>query len=200
MINPAEKSIGIRIRSLRKRRGYSMRALAERCELSANAISLIERGENSPTITSLFQLALGLDVNVIEFFKDEGEDHAIYVKNSHGVRYIRDSVEMESLGNGLPNQKIEPYRVTIKPHQVMECAPVTHPGQEFIYGLEGKIECVVGQEKYMLSMGDSLLVDSTKPHCWINPSDEVARILLIFVSPLKGQIGVQGHLRMLSDN
>ena len=46
-------NVGQRIRTIREAQGHSLRALAERSGLSLNAISLIERGENSPTVSSL---------------------------------------------------------------------------------------------------------------------------------------------------
>jgi len=194
MVNPMNKDIGARIHSLRKSKGLSLRALAQRSGLSGNAISLIERGKNSPTINTLYQLALGLEIPVIEFFRDGNEKHAIYIKNDQGFRYTYEYVEMESLGSGLPNQKIEAYRITIKPNGKMLRDPITHPGQEFVYGLEGRIDYMVGDKRYQLGSGDSLLLDSTQPHCWCNATDKIAKILLVFFSPLEGQISAQGHL------
>ena len=40
-----ESIVGQQVRRLRKQRGLSLRALAELCGISANAISLIERNE-----------------------------------------------------------------------------------------------------------------------------------------------------------
>ena len=41
--------VGKRLRALREERGISMRALARRSGLSANALSMIERGLTSPS-------------------------------------------------------------------------------------------------------------------------------------------------------
>ncbi len=51
MTKQAEPNVGQRIRTIRERQRLSLRALAERSGLSFNAISLIERGENSPTVS-----------------------------------------------------------------------------------------------------------------------------------------------------
>ena len=61
-------NVGQRIRTIRERQGLSLRAVAERCGLSLNAISLIERGENSPTVSSLHHLATALNVPITRFF------------------------------------------------------------------------------------------------------------------------------------
>ena len=52
--------IAQRLRELRDARGYSLEALAERSGVSRSAISLIERGQSSPTAVVLDKLAIGL--------------------------------------------------------------------------------------------------------------------------------------------
>ena len=54
--------IAQRLRELRDARGYSLEALAERSGVSRSAISLIERGQSSPTAVVLDKLAIGLSV------------------------------------------------------------------------------------------------------------------------------------------
>ena len=112
--NP-DSIVGQQIRNLRIQRGLSLRALAELCGLSANAISLIERNENSPNVSSLHQLAIALNVPITDFFYQESEPTTLYVKRDQGVRYRNNGVELESLGIGLPNQQLEPFRLTIEP-------------------------------------------------------------------------------------
>ena len=73
---PEEKSaenidVGLRLRVLREERGVSMRALARRSGLSANALSMIERGLASPSVSTLNKLAMALEVPIMAFFHSE---------------------------------------------------------------------------------------------------------------------------------
>ena len=68
-----ESIVGQQIRKLRKQRGLSLRALADLCGISANAISLIERRENSPNVSSLHRMAIALNVPITDFFYHENE-------------------------------------------------------------------------------------------------------------------------------
>jgi transcriptional regulator with XRE-family HTH domain len=56
--------LGPKLRALRKRRGLSLRTLAALCGLSANTISLVERGKTSPSVATLHRLAvIGVQVH-----------------------------------------------------------------------------------------------------------------------------------------
>ena len=186
--------VGQQIRELRKQRGLSLRALAEMCGLSANAISLIERNENSPNVSSLHQMAIALNVPITDFFYQENEPTTLFVKRDKGVRYRNNGVELESLGIGLPNQQLEPFRLTIEPVSRTSDEPISHPGHEFVYCLEGEIEYQVGDYHYHLDIGDSLLLEASKPHSWHNASNKPTIILLIFQATLSQHLARQSHL------
>jgi transcriptional regulator with XRE-family HTH domain len=179
MTDLEEVNVGGTIRMLRQRKGLSLRALAELSGLSTNAISRIERGENSPTVATLRQLANGLDVLVIDFFKDETEGNTVFVRREQRSRSQSMGGLIESLGSGLPEQNLEPFMITVDPKTGSTEDPYTHPGEEFVHCLEGTIEYRVGNQLFQLRSGDSLLFKADQPHCFRNPSDEIATILLV---------------------
>ena len=179
MTDLEEINVGGTIRMLRQRKGLSLRALAELSGLSTNAISRIERGENSPTVATLRQLANGLDVLVIDFFKDETEGNTVFVRREQRSRSQSVGGLIESLGSGLPEQNLEPFMITVDPTTGSTEDPYTHPGEEFVHCLEGMIEYRVGNQLFQLRSGDSLLFKADQPHCFRNPSDEIATILLV---------------------
>jgi transcriptional regulator with XRE-family HTH domain len=189
-----ESIVGQQILKLRKQRGLSLRALADLCGISANAISLIERNENSPNVSSLHQLATALDVPITDFFYEEKEPTTLFVKNDQGVRYRNNGVELESLGIGLPNQQLEPFRLIVGPGSGSANEPISHPGHEFVYCLKGEIDYYVNEQKYHLEVGDSLLLEASNPHCWKNVSNSPAIILLIFQATLSHHLARQSHL------
>ena len=190
----SESEVGARIRDLRLRHGLSLRSLASLCGISANAISLIERGENSPTVSSLQQLALALDVPITDFFEDETTRTAVFIKHGEGIRYSNDSVELENLGVGIQNQQLEPFRLTIAPGSESCDEPVNHPGQEFVYCLDGEIEYHVSSQRYLLKAGDSLLFQANQQHCWRNPESEPTTVLLIFQTANDQHLAQLSHL------
>src|SRR5712691_6081402 len=66
------RRIAERVRDLRALRGLTLEALAERSGVSRSMISLIERGESSPTAVLLERLAFGLNVSLASLFASPG--------------------------------------------------------------------------------------------------------------------------------
>jgi transcriptional regulator with XRE-family HTH domain len=63
---PPGEAFGRVLRSLRKERGLSQEGLALEADLQRNYVSLIERGINQPTVTTIFKLASALRVRPSE--------------------------------------------------------------------------------------------------------------------------------------
>jgi transcriptional regulator with XRE-family HTH domain len=184
--------VGQRIRELRTKRGLSLRALAKLSQLSTNAISLIERGENSPTVSSLHSLAAALDVPITAFFEQHGDGQVVHLKNDQRPASETAGVRMENLGSGMPNQQIEPFLMTIEPGGSSTSSPITHAGEEFVYVLRGALLCTIMKREYNLEEGDSLLFLASQPHVYQNQTLEAAQILIIF-QPMVGQVMAHQH-------
>lgn len=187
MVEKIETNVGFRVRSLRDQQGLSLRALAERCGLSINAISQIERSENSPTVSTLHRLSTGLNVPITDFFCEDAKQTVVFVKQDMGLRSQSQGTMMESLGIGLFNQQIEPFRMKVQPGVGNMNDPVSHSGEEFIHCLDGQIEYSVGERIFHLEQGDSLLFDATQHHAYRNPLHKPATLLMVFHTSLEGQ-------------
>lgn len=192
-------NLGPRLRDIRDRRKLSLRILAQRCGLSTNAISLIERGETSPSIATLHKLATALGIGITEFFDDADEQAVVYTPAGARLSTSGNGLLMESLGIGLQDQRIEPLLITVAPITAVDdddpqppTTPVSHPGQEFVHCLNGTVQYRVGNRTFALEPGDSLLFEAATPHCFWNDAEAPARILVVFGA----QVGVarQRHL------
>lgn len=62
------KLFGDRLRTLRKARGLSQEALAEKADTHFTYIGVIERGEQSPTLDTVEKIAKALDMETKELF------------------------------------------------------------------------------------------------------------------------------------
>src|ERR1044072_4868904 len=74
------ESIGARLRTLRTEHGFSIRALAERADISSSVISEVERGKTEPSISTLKRLAAALGTSITYFFTTPSQ------ANGHVIR------------------------------------------------------------------------------------------------------------------
>jgi transcriptional regulator with XRE-family HTH domain len=189
--------VGSQVRAWRERRALSMRALAELCELSPNAISLIERGATSPSVSTLHRLATALRVPITAFFQDRGRQSSVILSRP-GERSLfgSDSVLLESLGSGLPRQTLEPFVVTLRPGADSGAPAIIHAGHELVFCLQGELEYRIDGQSHHLTAGESLLFEASLPHCWCNPNDaDPAVFLLVFQSAETGE-PLEQHLHL----
>lgn len=191
-------SVGPRIRTLRTRKGMSMRALADASGLSINTISKIEREESSPTVLSLRRIANALEVPVISLFRDEAEETTIFVKHDRRPRTLTSGAIIETLGTGLPNQCLEPLLMLIEPGAGNTADTYTHSGEEFVYCIDGEVEYRVDDRIYRMEAGDSLLFEPDQPHAFHNSTDTQAMLLIVIQEqdPDNRRIAQQAHAQI----
>jgi transcriptional regulator with XRE-family HTH domain/predicted Fe-Mo cluster-binding NifX family protein/mannose-6-phosphate isomerase-like protein (cupin superfamily) len=177
---PTEILVGRKLRELRTRRGFSLRALADRSGLNVNTLSLVENGKSSPSVGTLQQLALALDVPISAFFEMEPVEKRI-VFTPAGQRPLSTfgSTRMQNLGKDFAGSAVQPFAITLEPGMGSGDRMIVHTGHEFVYCLSGVISYVIDQNHYQLNSGDSLLFEAHLPHCWENRGDTTAQVLLI---------------------
>jgi len=74
MKNKIMKSVGIRIKFYREKRGYSIRALALKMGLkSPSGLSKYENFKASPRIDTLYQIAKVLEISIYDLIEDSEE-------------------------------------------------------------------------------------------------------------------------------
>lgn len=176
-------SLGSRLRILRKERYLTQRQLATQAGISVNAVSLIERNEISPSVSTLQSLATALNVKLGFFFDEDEQAKVIHVKASDRSSLTSRGVTITGLGQRFDEQQIEPFLVKLAPHADCGEQVVLHSGHEFVYCLRGAVEYEVDKNIYLLETGDILLFEATLPHRWQNPTDEQAEMLLVLQAP-----------------
>lgn len=178
---PTEMEVGRRIRALRRERGFSLRALAERSGLNVNTLSMVENGKTSPSVSTLQQLARALGVPIARFFESQNIRKAIvFTPNQERPRVQFDTLQIENLGEDLAGNVVQPFVVTLKPGAAGSERMIVHTGYEFVYCLSGSIRYQIEGETYLLNPGDSLVFEAHLPHCWENNGTGDTQVLLIF--------------------
>jgi transcriptional regulator with XRE-family HTH domain len=66
------KALGIRIRELRSRKGWSQEAFADACGINRSHMGQIERGETNVTFGTLYFISQKLETSIAALFQGIG--------------------------------------------------------------------------------------------------------------------------------
>jgi len=181
--------IAERVRELRATRGLSLDALATRSGVSRSMISLVERGESSPTAVVLEKLARGLGVTLPALFDASAADGG---REPAGPLVRRDAqLEWRDPASGYVRRNVSPPDV----RQPMRIVEVRFPPgarvafengariSQQVWLLEGAIDVTVGAEKHRLREGDCLAMSLDHPTMFHNPTRRWARYAVVSAAP-----------------
>jgi transcriptional regulator with XRE-family HTH domain len=172
--------VGLRLKELRESRNISMRALATKSGLSANALSMIERGKTSPSVSTLYKLADAMGVSITAFFGPESDKkQVVFLKSDERMRLSFTRGVFEALGGEQFAGRVEPFMLTMESGASSGPHSITHAGHEFVFCLRGELDYQVEKELFHLVPGDSLLFASQLKHKWRNAGKTVTNALII---------------------
>jgi transcriptional regulator with XRE-family HTH domain len=179
-----------RVRELRATRGLSLDALATRSGVSRSMISVIERGESSPTAVVLEKLSAGLGVPLASLFDGPSSDPDV---PTGPVARREDQPEWRDPASGYLRRNVSPPGVP-QPMQIVEVEFPARARVAFetgvrdyrvdqqVWVLEGTIDITMGDERFRLRDGDCLAMQLDRPVMFHNPTRKPARYAVILAS------------------
>jgi quercetin dioxygenase-like cupin family protein/DNA-binding XRE family transcriptional regulator len=185
-------NVARQIRLLREQRNLSQRALAESSGLSRNTLSLLERGQTSPTVSTLKRLAIALDVDINAFFGAIEDKSIIFTKSGQRPSMQLLHGWLADLGVGKHDQLVTPLVLQLNPGARSGPA-ISHDGQDFIYCLKGEVLYTVNDKAFVLEPGDSLFFDGHLPHRFQSTTSEESEVLIILSTPHESAEYISNH-------
>lgn len=187
--------VGGRLRQLRTERGQSLRALARASGLSTNALSMIERGRTSPSVSTLYKLAEALEVPITAFFRPEPpRKEIVFCRRAERRRVPIHHGVWEGLGGEEFTERMEPFIITLEPGAGSGPFGMLHSGSEFALCLRGRVEYEVENQVFTLEAGDSLLFAAQRRHRWRNPGSEPAELVIVLAGFQQSERPSEYHL------
>ncbi len=187
--------VGTRLRQLRDERQVSMRALAQKSGLSANALSMIERGKASPSVSTLYRLADALGIPVTDFFSPGMvKQKVVFLKADQRTHLPFLRGLWEGLGGEQFTGQMMPFILTLENGASSGPAHMIHTGHEFVFCIRGQLEYQVENQVYLLEAGDSLLFEARLKHRWRNPGGAVTNALIVISDYADGDHPASMHV------
>lgn len=160
--------IARRIKAIRTEKGLTLDELARLTGFTKSLLSKIENNKVSPPISTLATIARALEVSLGDFFSAADMELIKIVRGNERISYHPENLplgqKIENLISGFAKQKMEPMMISIDDPDNYEIKFYSHPGQEFIYILNGSMHYRYNDQDFMLHAGDSVYFDAGYLH------------------------------------
>jgi transcriptional regulator with XRE-family HTH domain len=180
-----DETFGNRLRELRHLRRRTLKAVAERAEVSESFLSQVERGKASASVASLTRIAAALGVSVADLFEPDGarrpprvlrrEARPVLPFGERGRKYLLTPRPLEHL---------EVFVGELEPGGSTGDETYTHgDSEELFVVLSGRVHLQLGDDVHELEAGDSIDYRSSSPHRASNAGDTPAEVMWVISPP-----------------
>ena len=190
-VEQTAKTVGARLRALRKSQKVRLLELAKASGVDAATISRIETGRMTGTLESHIRMATALGIKLTELYAGIEEARikdAATVQSASQRRevYVHQAGKssMAMLTAEVLKKKLMPILITIEPGGSTHKEEAKVGTEKFLYVLEGTLEAKIGEATHELHRGSSLYLDASIPHSLKNVGRHTAKCLSVVTPPV----------------
>lgn len=176
--------IGNNLSKIRKEKGFSLDQVSQLTGVSKSMLAQIEKGQKTPTVTTLWKIAGGLNVSLSMLMKDKQSPvHFVSCDNLNPL--IEDGGKYRAFPF-LPfdeDTKFEVFKMDLEPGCTHKSNAHTKGVKEYVFVSKGCLEIEIEDTTYKASSGEALFFSGDVCHTYKNNSNElISTFVLIFYS------------------
>ena len=170
-MNLSSEMLASRVRRLRIAKGLSIEQMAIMSDIYKNTIVRIEKGGGRPSLKSLISICSALEVTVdklIDMKAHVNKDFFVYRRDKENIKK-KDLKSEQGLCIGDLSAKLPFGIINAVIIEISDLGKVrSHPGEELLFCLKGKVGIKIGSTEVILEKGDSVLFYGREPHQYFN--------------------------------
>ncbi|WP_153731412.1 helix-turn-helix domain-containing protein [Sporosarcina obsidiansis] len=172
------------LKAIRESKRLSLEKVAELTGVSKTMVGQIERGESSPTITTIWKIANGLKVSFTTLIQNPQLD-ATVIRRNEVQELTEDNGKYRVYPTFLfdPDKRFQGYSVEIDQGGYLRANPHREGTEEFITIFEGELTIRVQDDEFTLRNGDSFRFKADLPHTYHNTGETITRLSMILYYP-----------------
>ncbi|MFZ5262678.1 helix-turn-helix domain-containing protein [Enterobacter roggenkampii] len=151
------------LKTLRQARGWSLSKLADETGVSKAMLGQIERNESSPTVSTLWKIATGLNVPFSAFITPEADRQALFDPQQAMV--------VKPLFPWDEALRFDYFSITLAPGALSESTPHEAGVIEHVVVVSGELEMKLEGKWQTISADSGVRFAGDKPHAYRNSSD-----------------------------
>ena len=171
--------LGHRVKALRLERNLSLAEVSAGTGISKSFLSRVEAGHSDITLGRLVDLLSFFQISFTELLPEAAVDPAV-VSRKGEEREIASSDEginmllLRPAGGG----SMQPFLVRHEPGAGTR-ERAAHPGEEFVYVIDGEITLTVAGDHHVLGAGDNAYYPADLPHATRNSGEGTATAFVV---------------------
>lgn len=173
-MNQITAKISSTLKDLRNQRGWSLDATSSKTGVSKAMLGQIERGESSPTISTLWKIVSGFDVSFSSFLEDVEAYQPRFIHRKPELQQLHkqdDKINITPLFPFDPDLGFEVIIIELLPGCIHLSPPHQKGVIEHVIPVNGSIEVLVQGEWRQVNEHEGLRFDAFLPHGYRNLSD-----------------------------
>lgn len=175
-------NIGKRLKTARQSRNMTLDELAEATGVSKPMLSQIERGQSSPTVTTLWKIATGMKIPFSSFLKERGTQYTVVdlqeqdiLLEEHGAMKVYTLFAFD------PIRSCEAFYIEFEAGCLHDSDKHNDGVEEYIFVTHGKLDIVLKGTKVTLRENQAIRFEANIPHSYVNSYKDTCNIYnLIF--------------------
>lgn len=176
--------LGQNLRTFREEKKLSLDKVAELTGVSKAMLGQIERGESSPTITTVWKITNGLKISFTSLLQKPAI-HSVLISKSE----IQPLIEDDGRYRVYPffpieaDRRFEVYSVEMDKGALLKAEPHMEGTQEFVTVFDGELTLTIDENRYVVKNGDSIRFRADVPHVYHNAGDTMVRVSMVIHYP-----------------
>lgn len=172
------------LKAIREKEKLSLEKVSQLSGVSKTMIGQIERGESSPTLTTIWKIANGLKISFTSLIDNPQPDTKVV---------LRDENQTLSEDNGRyrvyphfpfqEDRRFEIYSVEIEKGGTVHSDSHREGTEEYITVFDGEVKIRVNECEYALKSGDSIRFKADRPHTYYNSGEILTRLSMTIYYP-----------------
>ena len=152
------------LKTLRQARAWSVSKLADETGVSKAMLGQIERNESSPTVSTLWKIATGLNVPFSAFITPEADRPAVFDSQQQAM-------VVKALFPWDETLRFDHFSITLAPGALSESTPHEAGVIEHVVVISGELEMNINDEWQTVHADSGVRFAGDKPHAYRNSSD-----------------------------
>lgn len=170
--------LGARIRHARRVADLTLTQVALKAQCSESLVSKIENGQATPSLAMLHRIAVALATNIAILSSEEQPSTGPVLRQGERPVMEAGGISLERIVLPKRGGLLQANIHIVQPGEGSD-GQIEHVGEEVGYVLEGTLELMLGDDRYLIHAGDAFTFSSQVSHGYRNVGETIAKVLWV---------------------